>query len=130
MLLDDIRQHLVSGGVSSALIFKGALPDTPDRCVGIIEAPGSPPDWTMTRTAPNFERAQVQVLTRDAKGEYEAARALADGVFRIMAAVQQTTINAVRYLKMEAVQSPFSIGPDDNERPMLSCNYMVWKDLS
>ena len=44
--------------------------------------------------------------------------------------VGNRTVNGVRYLWVSAVQSPFLMGRDENNRPLIAVNFDVMKALS
>lgn len=134
MLLDDIADVLSSGGAGTVgtTIFKGIIPDRPDACVAVYETGGLAPAHAMSGSAGNAvaERPRVQVVSRAAQQDYEAARAKASCCYRILDGLPGRTVNGVRYLSSFAVQSPFLLGRDESGRVLLACNFDVVKELT
>ncbi len=58
---------------------------------------------------------------------YATAEALAVDVFKSLTAVDNQTLTSTLYLKVEALQSPFALERDAQERLIMSCNYNVIK---
>ena len=127
ILLEDIKQALVTGGLTAGDIFLGQFPSSPDAVIVVLETGGDAPEQVMGGTVV-MEKPTVQVIVRNARYEYAAATVTARTVFTILKFAIQQTINSTVYHKIVAIQQPFPIGVDDNERPQISCNYEVWRD--
>lgn len=137
MLLDDVADLLSTGGVggvgttSDWSIFKGKLPDAPEKAVAVYETGGLPSVHAMS-TGPGNAAAtlpRIQVLVRSPA--YSTGRQKAHDAFRLLDGLRERTINGVRYLWIAAVQTePFPIGRDENDRPLIACNYDVVKEMS
>lgn len=134
MLLDDAVDYLSSGGLGIAGedLFKGTMPDAPDVCVAVYETGGLPSVHAMA-AGPGLavvERPRIQVLCRAGRDDYETARSKAHSVFKLLDGLRARSINGTAYKWAAAVQSPFFIGPDQNNRPLISCNFDVVKALT
>lgn len=135
MLLDEIAKLLQDNSIATVDtdLFKGAAPATPHTCTTLYETPGIAPTFCMS-TAPVFEQAGLQVISRSTN--YKTARNKAESIYRRFIGTGNATLKptstatGTKYLNIEAVQTPFYLGIDDNKRHMVSCNYLVWKQLS
>lgn len=133
MLLDDIGSILQTAGIGTVGtdIFLNALPPSPDTCVAIMETAGLPPERTMGNSGvPLLERPGFQVLCRGARDEYQTTRTTANTVFRLIGAALEQTVNSTRYLSIDAISSVFDAGNDENERPIIACNYLAIKEVT
>lgn len=122
----------MAGSTADWGIFSGFMPPLPDRAVAIFESGGRESVRAMSESAGKTpaERPRVQVLVRGQPFDYQQARLKANDVFKVLDQLGETTVNSTRYLWMAAVQSPFSLGQDENNRPEIACNYDVVKELS
>lgn len=114
-------------GTVGTNLFLGRLPDTPDAATALFEYAGAAPFHTMGPTVV-WERPRLQVLCRAA--DYATARSQAETIYQLLDVVAETTIESVRYHQIEALQSPFLVQRDANDRPVIGCNYEVWRDVT
>ena len=136
MLLDDIADLLSSGGIGTVGstanwgIFTGRRPDFPDKVVSVFEYGGAGSLHAMASGAglAVAERPRVQVVVRS--NAYSTGRTKANDVFRLMDGLRERTINGVTYKWAAAIQSPFLMARDENDRALIACNYEVWKAIS
>lgn len=128
MILDDIWDILSSGGVSTGILFKSRLPDNVDTALALYETGGEAPirSFQVTVGSVMAEQPRVQVLSRALS--YQTARNNIHSVWKLLENVQNRTINSVRYLRIAAVQSPFMLERDANDRAVLACNFDVVKE--
>jgi len=136
VLLDDIGDYLSSQGIgtvgstASWGIYLGRRPDYPDKAVSVHEYGGAGSLHAMS-SGPGravAERPRVQVVVRT--NSYSTGRTKANEVFRLMDGLRERTINGVTYKWTAAIQSPFLMGRDENDRALIACNYEVWKAIS
>jgi len=129
LLLTDMDDYLTTSGVTTA-IYRGRQPSDPSTVVTIYETGGSPPVHGMGGSPGTAlaEQPSIQVVTRSTS--YSTARTTADQCFDLLDGLYQTTINGTRYLYVEALQSPFMLERDDQERTRIACNYRIVKDLT
>lgn len=128
MLVDEIGTRLAaqSVGTVGTNIFLGQMPDTPDTCIAIMVYPGRSPILTLGHGV-QAERPRFQILSRSStfttaqNNIHKAFNALHFG---------QLTISSVRYLSCDAVQSPFELRRDENQRIVWACNFEACKELS
>lgn len=130
MLLDELGLYLQAQGVGTlgTDLFTGTLPDAPDNAVAIYEYGGVSPVSTLGPGQAKFERPRIQVLARATT--YSAARSKIETVFKLLHGLANTSLSSVRYLLVEAVQSPFFMEKDANNRVKLACNFQIHKELS
>lgn len=131
MMLEDLRDLLSSGGVTTTIKL-GLMDDTADAQVQLAETGGIFPLHAMSTGAGNalVERPRVQVTVRDAPYNYIQARITMNVAYRLLDGLPTRTINGTRYHYIEAVQAPFALPPDANDRPLIVCNFDVQKALS
>lgn len=130
MVLDEIGNYLQTNGIGTlgSTLFVGTLPDTPDALVGLMEYGGVGPVHALGGGDAKYERPRVQVVARATT--YSAARTKIEAVYKLLHKVTNTTLSSVRYLMIEAVQSPFFLEKDGNNRVKLAVNFQVHKELS
>jgi hypothetical protein len=130
MLLDDLNGYLVAGNVGSTSIFSGWMPFSPDTAVVIHETGGLPSVHTMSTGPghPAVEQPRVQVVVR--APAYEDARIIMHRVHARMDGAKDLTLNGILYHWIDAVQAPFFLRQDENNRIELACNYQIIKDVS
>lgn len=109
-------------------LFVGLLPDTPDAAVSLFEYGGASPVHSLGSGGAKFERPRVQVVVRAAT--YTAARTKIESVYTTLEQLANITLSSVRYLMVEAVQSPAFLERDVNNRVTMVCNFQVYKELS
>lgn len=130
MLLDEIGTYLQTNGIGTlgTDLFTGTLPDVPDNAVALYEYGGVAPVSTLGPGQAKFERPRIQVLARATT--YSAARSKIESIFKLLHGLANTSLSSVRYLLIEAVQSPFFMEKDANNRIKLICNFQIHKELS
>ena len=132
-VLTDIGTYLNDPSISTqdltlgTNLFLGRLPETPDTCVGVIQTAGVAPTDTFGTSFPPLETQGLQTLVRATT--YATAEALAVDVMKSLASVDNQTLTSTLYLKIEAQQSPFALERDNQERLVMSCNFLVTKTL-
>jgi hypothetical protein len=133
MILDEVAGFLAAGSTRFTVgtdLLKGVLMDDipADTCTAIYETAGTAPTHTLSTgsyTDRAYETAGIQILARStsyqtARQNAQTAWALLDGYHGGM-----PTSTGIRYLGVDAVQSPFSIGRDRNQRHLISCNFLA-----
>jgi hypothetical protein len=134
MLLDDLADYLSSQGHGTVGtdIFLSAMPgDTASGTLVVLYETGGVFPIRAMASSPGqarMERPRVQIVVRG--DDYPVARAKANDIWRSLDGLPQRTINATTYFTVSAVQSPFQLGPDLNNRTKIACNYDVLKAVS
>jgi len=123
MLLEDIGNYLEQNGIGvlGTDIFLGQLPASPDNVVALFEYAGYPP-WLKL----SCERPGLQVRVRST--HYTTGRTKIEKVTQVLHGVTEQTINGVRYVIIQAEQSPFPLGRDENGRIEWAVNFTVMKE--
>ena len=136
-ILDDLAIYINTQSsvfTIGGLLSKGFLPDSPSTVVALIETYGfDPPIPTFGASGSyNWERPQIQVLSRGPKNDYQTARTNAETVHKILRNVYNTStgINGTKYYMIKPRSSPYYQGEDDNSRHIISFTVDVFKDPS
>ena len=137
LLLDEVARHLQddSVGTIGVNIFKSYSPNAPNTTLTVYETGGFRPQDTFGSTCEvAWENPSIQIVSRST--DYETARRTAENAYRSLISVTNETLKASSsdagsfYLRIWAVQSPFRLGVDENERNLVACNFDVMKTLS
>lgn len=99
-------------------MFVGAMPDTPDECISIIDTGGQEPD-----KGP-YEKATVQIMVRAGVGEYLVGYALAKAVQGALHEYYgQPDSSSFYYTGIWTTGEPFYLGTDTRGRSLFSLNF-------
>lgn len=124
MLLDEVATYLIAQGVGSSGstwgIYKGFLPPSPDKVIGLFETGGFPNDG---RGDSSVDRPTFQVMVRGDAFGYSTARSKIGGARVSLETVGNSNMGGRRYLHCVAQQEALFIGPDENSRPRLVMNF-------
>lgn len=136
MLLDDVGSMVLaasttlklggSTGLKTPVFLSRIPPDQTVLSVGVYETGGPPPQYVYGGIT--FERPSVQVMVRAAA--YEAGRTLADTIYQHLGTITNSTVNSTLYVSVTPQQTPFDAGYDANQRRLISCNFIIEKELS
>lgn len=132
MLLDAIAAHLQTSGIGTVGtdIFKTQLPDSPDFCIGVFEYAGRPSDKAFGTTV-LIENARFQILVRSSRqgvtNAYTTARNKAESIYTLLDGAGPITLSGTVYLYIEALQPPFFLQMDDNDRSLVVTNFEARK---
>ena len=130
-LLTDVGAYLDAqvSAVSLAAgtnLFYGRLPDTPDTCVALYETGGQSPNDTMgNNTAPVLENPRIQIVAR--ADDYASAASLIGDCWDKLQLVSNETLSSTYYARISAVQSPFALERDSQDRMVMVCNFQIIK---
>lgn len=119
---------LAVGGVTGTLQITQMTDDMANTVVALYETGGSATVKAFSTgagAARVYEQPGLQALSRSTS--YATARASAGIVYDLLDGISNTTMTGVTYLSVDAVQPPFAIGRDDNERHLISVNFQVKK---
>ena len=132
MILDDIAIHLEDNstlvlGVDLTLAF---MPENPNTVTTIYETGGVGPLNAFSTGGGTrvYEQPSIQIVTRSTS--YETARNIQETVFTVLDGVNNQTVpstGSVHYGSIDAVQSPFLINRDSNNRFKVGVNFDVLK---
>jgi hypothetical protein len=130
-ILDAIGTALQSAGVGTlgSTIFLSRMPASPDVAVTAYETGAGYPLYTQGNTSgASLIVANIQVVARDAREDYQAARTKIADVTAALEAVSNSTISGIVILRVEQVGTPSPLGLDDNDRPRVAMTYAVTYD--
>ena len=132
-ILEEIGALLVANslGTLGSDLFLVRTPPVPDACTTIYETGGKAPDYTHDQAAPRYENPTIKVIVRsDKEKNYKAAKDKARQIWLVLGAIRNQNLSGTRYLSIVPIQSPFSLGPDENNRLLISANYELEKEPS
>jgi hypothetical protein len=116
MILDEIGGYMQESGIVN---YKSKMPDAPDDAVCLYEYGGPPPVFAHDGQA--WEQPRLQVISRSKN--YQAARTVGQTIYDLLNGKANVTIGAGRYLSIAALQSPFALGHDENDRHRIVINF-------
>ena len=132
MILDDVATYLESNStrLNRSNLTRGFMPENPSTVATVFETGGYTPihfysTGTQTRA---YERPGLMIHTRST--DQQTARTFAEVVFTILDGVHDRglpTTTGTHYVEIGAVQSPFLVGRDQNDRYIFSVNFDVTK---
>lgn len=128
-LADDVAAFLAGAGlglVAGTNLFLQDVPAQPDALVAVIEYPGRGPVGTHDDPA-SIEVPRFQVYARAAQYDAAAARASAEAAYKALRAVTNQTLSGTFYLAIRALQSPFLLHRDENQRVVFAVNFEATK---
>ena len=133
VVAQSTRYALGNSSTATPLFMNKLPPDVADTAVTFIDAGGAGPLYTHNGVVA-LERPSLQVITRSSA--YQTARDNAEHIFTILAGVTNTSISkttstgVTSYLTITPLQSPTDMGQDAEERPLVTCNYLIEKEQS
>lgn len=138
--LDDLEARLKTAGLASStgaggwVLVKSQIPDStalPDNLVAVIETAGFPPDARVEIDRPAFQvLVRGSALQRGSSG-YSEAKAQALSIKNDLHARGPgqlgTTGSTGYYVGVLAMQDPFLLEYDQQNRPIVACNFVAWR---
>jgi hypothetical protein len=133
MILDDVATYLAANSTRLTVgvnLTKGYMPASPASVVTIFETPGLPPinQFSTGDLYRVYEQPSMMIHSRST--DYQTGRLVMEDVFTILDGVANRglpTSSGVWYAGIDAVQSPFDLGQDSNDRHIMSVNFNVQK---
>jgi len=95
-------------------MFLNHQPDEPDTASSLIELGGTLPEHTFGNDLPSFENARVAFTHRSTSST--KARGDSKAAWVAVQAIVNETLSGVSWLRASAVQSPFLLGRDTQDR--------------
>lgn len=126
-ILEAIGNYLQAQGhgTQGTDIFLGRMPTSPDVCVAVFEYGGQSPEFTFGAAATAIERPSIQVMCRAGRDDYPAARNKARDIRALLGVVVAQSLSGIHVLRIAPVGSVNPIGPDENDRPLVTANFQV-----
>ena len=116
--------HQLGVGIQGQTLFAGGFPLAIEaEGVALLESSGLAPLETHDDKGVAYEQRGLQVLSRAL--DYNRAALLIRQAFDALVPLKNVVIGATDFLAVVPRQSPFHIGPDENERQMFSVNFDV-----
>jgi Bacteriophage minor capsid protein len=116
-VVDEIAAYLRANGITK--VYECAMPDSPDKCVAVYEYAGFAPNFG--HDGQHWENPHIQCLSR--APTYPDARQQAQQVYNLLNGQTNVVINGGNYLSIKALQNPFAILPDENQRDRVVINF-------
>jgi len=110
-------------GTLGTNLYLGRMPSSPDVCVGVFEYEGGLPDETFGAAATAIDRPRIQIMCRAGRDDYPTARDKAHTLRALVGAITDTTLSGIRIMRIRPVGSVNPLGPDQNDRPLVSVNF-------
>lgn len=135
-LLQEIGTELDYKGIASTsgadgwFLTKSMLPDStalPDKVVALIETPGEPPDARNDLDKPHFQVVVRGDPINQVSSAYEEASAKAKEIKRDLHTIGPATLRGRYYPAMWAMQDPFLLEYDKNDRPTFVMNVRAFR---
>lgn len=133
MLLTEIATFLAAEGLGTlgTDLFQAKMPASPNACGAVYESGGSAPDPGFGSSSLRFENPAVQIIFRGAPDDYSGPRTKAQSAFVSMTGIStDQVLSGTKYQLVLALQQPFSLGQDKNDRWRISCNFLIQKEPS
>jgi hypothetical protein len=138
-LLADIGTYLASngggtvavgwGGAAGNFIFEAQMPAECDTGICLNEYGSEEPEYVLSTSGVYIEHPRFQVYCRHT--DYATGRALIETCYATLATIVNQTLTGVKYLRVEPLQSPFSVQPPQDSRGRWEwmCNFRAEKEL-
>jgi hypothetical protein len=113
-------------------LFAGGLPSEPIECCALVEYGGEPPlrnqtDGAAHQSAQGGERPRFQLMCRSA--DYETGRNLIQQMWADLDGIVNETLSGIFYQRVAALQSPFLLERDQNNRWIFIANFVATKEV-
>lgn len=131
-VLQDILTH-VRAETSGITFVGGYLQDGDDTVVAVM-APETGEENLETMGVSigtiTIERPIVHIRSRGTQNNFLVANDNAWIVYRAIHNTINATINGTRYLMIEAIQTPYTLGSDENGRWIVGFNLQIYKEAN
>lgn len=130
MFLNEIANYIHNQGLGTLRtdLFRTDAPNTPDDVIIVSEYGGMAPIRSHSDPANPDEPVRFQVLVRSK--QYQQGRNRIETIYRTLDGITNTVIEGVRYRSIMALQTPFPIGRDENQREQFTVNFECIKERS
>ena len=133
MMLDDVATYLATNSTRLTVgvsLTKAFMPATPDTVTTLFETGGFAPLNAFSTSADYRFYEQPGLMIHSRSADYQIVRAVMEDVFTVLDGVANEalpTATGVWYAAIDAVQSPFLITRDSNDRFVVGVNFNVIK---
>lgn len=104
-----------------ANLFLNRMPSEPNTAASIIETGGLPPAHVFGNDLPAWENQRVQIMCRSTSSV--TARANMNDAWLQVQEIANEDLSNRGWMRCSAVQSPFSLGQDDQGRQLFASNF-------
>lgn len=129
--LTEIKNRIAGlsiSGYGSSVIFRGEMPNTPNRMIGLYQYAGNAPELGFGISGLQYEHPGLKIVVRGEPTDYEGPFAVMNTIYRDLVTVQDELLGSTRYLMIRANQQPFLDARDSNQRCVWSCNFICDKE--
>lgn len=116
MILEDIRTYIAQ--TISEVIYLDFMPPDPDTAICLYSTAGLSPDYKH-----NYSTPGVQVLVRD--NNALIAKELAHNIYSLLHGLGSKQIGNSYIIRFYALQDPYSLGRDANNRAQYVQNFLI-----
>lgn len=130
---NEIIAHLITAGVGTAEAtdwFIDLLPEDPDVCYAAFNTGGPAPVRDIGSATWSREFPSLQLRFRGAPGDSNGPRAKAQTAYEAIASIMASTLSGTFYYKADALQPPFKLERDEDDRHVWVFNVATEKELS
>lgn len=103
-------------------LFGARMQETPDVAVCLYEYAGEGPGYAFGASGQVIDRPRIQLVSRASRDDYATARDKAV-TLRALLDVAGVTMSGITVLRITPIASVFSMGPDEQDRPLVGCNF-------
>lgn len=127
-MLEDIGAYMQTNGRGTlgTDLFLNFLPEAPNSVTVLSEYMSETPKDTMGAHLPSVEMPHIQVMVRRSATDYLAARNESDLCYNLLVMVLDLVVGTYLYT-ITPLDTPTLMSRDDNERPLVVCNYVVYR---
>lgn len=128
--LVELGQRLQVAGIGTlgTDLFLGFMPDSPDIVTCLYEYAGSGPEDTFgVDDLPYNDKLNIQVRCRGSLRGYQEAHDKATAVFENFTLISNEDVGGAYYFRVKKINGPYLLYVDQQDRPIIVCNYEVWR---
>lgn len=125
--MSELGTYLAANGggvVVGTSLFYGTMPSAPATCASFVEYEGT--GFVRRQGGARCERARMQVLYR--AETYTAGLAAIRTIMSVLDGIVNATLGSTFYQRVEALQPPFFLERDDNDRFVFAVNFQVTRE--
>jgi hypothetical protein len=112
-IVEDIAAYLEAAGMETGgfRVYRYEMPDTPNDSICVYEYGGAAPRFS--HSGMDYENQSVQIVVRSQL--YQTARDRIEDIFLLLSSLVNFSFAQKMFLRFAPVQSPFPLGPKDNQ---------------
>jgi hypothetical protein len=131
LAIDDLAAYAVAQGIGvlGSTMQRFALTSSPDAQVALIPYAGLPSEQAFGSDALKWEFPRIQVVSRGPKNDPRAAFQKAHDAYLAYGRIAAESLSGTFWHGVKVLQPPFSMGVDDNGRPLYGFNLAIEKEV-